>query len=64
MRTTLLAMLAVFMVLFMWAAPAHGWAPVQEDDPRWNCRTMGNQVCGIDPFYGTWSVTRGTHFYV
>lgn len=19
---------------------------VQEDDPRWDCRTMGNRVCG------------------
>ena len=19
---------------------------VEEDDPRWDCRTMGNQICG------------------
>lgn len=21
-------------------------APIQEDDPRWDCRTMGNRICG------------------
>lgn len=21
-------------------------SPIQEDDPRWDCRTMGNRVCG------------------
>ena len=19
---------------------------IQEDDPRWNCKTMGNRICG------------------
>lgn len=23
-----------------------GTAAVQEDDPRWNCMTMGNRICG------------------
>jgi hypothetical protein len=22
--------------------------PIQEDDPAWNCHTMGNRVCGPD----------------
>jgi hypothetical protein len=22
--------------------------PVHEDDPRWNCATMGNRICGPD----------------
>lgn len=21
---------------------------IQEDDPGWDCRTMGNKICGID----------------
>ena len=21
---------------------------IEEDDPRWDCRTMGNRVCGED----------------
>jgi len=21
---------------------------IEEDDPRWDCRTMGNRVCGDD----------------
>ena len=21
---------------------------IEEDDPRWDCRTMGNQICGED----------------
>ena len=25
-------------------AQANG--PIMEDDPRWDCRTMGNHVCG------------------
>lgn len=22
------------------------FAPIAEDDPRWDCRTMGNRTCG------------------
>lgn len=22
-------------------------ARIEEDDPRWDCRTMGNRVCGV-----------------
>lgn len=25
---------------------------IQEDDPRWNCLTMGNQECGPTPAIG------------
>lgn len=30
-------------------APApvhHGGTRITEDDPRWDCHTMGNRVCG------------------
>jgi hypothetical protein len=30
----------------------HFWdepAPIQEDDPAWDCLTMGNKLCGVDP---------------
>lgn len=26
--------------------PTTGDAQVQEDDPGWDCRTMGNRICG------------------
>lgn len=25
-----------------------GWKPCQEDEPCWDCDTMGNRVCGPD----------------
>ena len=28
---------------------------IQEDDPRFDCRTMGNQKCGVE-ISGTWYV--------
>lgn len=37
--------LASIAVLFALPAPADA-APIQEDDPAWDCRTMGDQVCG------------------
>jgi len=27
---------------------------VYEDDPRWDCKTMGNEVCGEQDSDGTW----------
>ena len=30
------------------AGPAN--APLAEDDPGWNCHTMGDQHCGVDPW--------------
>ena len=37
------------LVTFTFAAmtPGHD-GTITEDDPRWNCRTMGNQICGFD----------------
>lgn len=29
--------------------------PISEDDPRWDCRTMGNHTCGVE-IEGTWYV--------
>lgn len=26
--------------------PAHQQPRITEDDPRWNCHTMGNRICG------------------
>lgn len=26
---------------------------IQEDDPNWDCRTMGNQICGVQ-IQGDW----------
>lgn len=31
------------------AAPADS-VSFAEDDPGWNCHTMGNKICGIDPW--------------
>lgn len=30
---------------------------VEEDDPRWDCRTMGNQACGVQVM-GKWYVVQ------
>lgn len=30
------------------SAPAPAMPQIEEDDPRWDCRTMGNRVCGED----------------
>lgn len=30
------------------ASPAMQQQKITEDDPRWDCRTMGNKVCGPD----------------
>lgn len=39
MRTLIAGLVAVAFI-------AGGSAPIQEDDPGWDCQTMGNQVCG------------------
>lgn len=41
------ALLASLLAAAAPAEAAHG--PIYEDDPRWNCRTMGNRICGTDP---------------
>ena len=30
---------------------------IQEDDPRWDCRTMGNRACGVE-IQGAWYVVQ------
>lgn len=30
---------------------------IHEDDPRWDCRVMGNRACGVE-ISGTWYVVR------
>lgn len=27
--------------------PTHATQQIREDDPRWDCRTMGNRICGL-----------------
>lgn len=35
--------------------PAHGAHRITEDDPRWDCRTMGNHTCGAGlPSWAHW----------
>lgn len=34
-------------------APIGDVPPFHEDDPRWDCRYMGNQQCGVQ-IHGTW----------
>lgn len=49
-------MIVAFLVLFGSAAGFHAYdvqsvashGVIEEDDPRWDCRTMGNRVCGPD----------------
>jgi uncharacterized lipoprotein YajG len=33
---------ATLLILAGCAAPQ----PIQEDDPRWDCHSMGNKICG------------------
>ncbi len=33
--------------------PAPIVLPISEDDPRWDCRTMGNLTCGVE-IKGAW----------
>jgi hypothetical protein len=39
------ALIATLAVLALMPHPAHP-TKIWEDDPRWDCRTMGNRVCG------------------
>lgn len=45
MKTKVLTLLLGAAIMF--AAPAQA-QPCQEDQPCWNCATMGNHICG-DP---------------
>lgn len=29
-----------------WTWDSNGYERIEEDDPRWDCRTMGNRICG------------------
>lgn len=45
---TRLAILIALIGILVLASPATGSAPTRcaEDDPCWNCHTMGNLICG------------------
>lgn len=52
MRTALLILTAWLLVTLAVLSMAPGpddVARVLEDDPRWNCQTMGNRTCGTVP---------------
>lgn len=52
-------MVAAFGVLAVIAASCGGPAEperIYEDDPRWDCRTMGNRGCGVQDSSGAWLV--------
>lgn len=40
-----IATVAIAFSSLLAASPAIA-SPVTEDDPSWDCRTMGNQICG------------------
>lgn len=42
----LIIAVAVFVALLVLLMSAHGQQRITEDDPRWDCRTMGNKICG------------------
>ncbi|HEV2122950.1 MAG TPA: hypothetical protein VGW38_09265 [Chloroflexota bacterium] len=45
-RRQLIAGLLSALVLVLMLAWQPVPAPIMEDDPRWDCRTMGNLTCG------------------
>lgn len=32
-----------------WGSPRPGEPSCMEDEPCWDCETMGNRVCGVSP---------------
>lgn len=40
---------AIMTALMMFFSPITGDV-IYEDDPRWNCATMGNGVCGTSQY--------------
>lgn len=36
----------IAVLLFVALVPTSSTPTIEEDDPRWNCHTMGNRVCG------------------
>lgn len=45
-RVTLALAAGTAVAAMLLASPNAHAAPVQEDDPGWNCVTMGNRICG------------------
>lgn len=43
-RRAAIALSAIIAAIITITVPAH--ATITEDDPRWDCRTMGNLICG------------------
>lgn len=37
---------ALLLITLVVLSVAHQPDRITEDDPRWNCRTMGNRICG------------------
>lgn len=48
MKKIVIALLTGILFVVMGATAAQA---IQEDEPGWDCRTMGNQVCGEAEFY-------------
>jgi hypothetical protein len=48
----MLAAAIVFAMSPHQLSPVDTTTVIQEDDPRWDCRTMGNLVCGPDNAQG------------
>lgn len=46
MTNRIRAAIAALALTLTLAACGHGHNRIQEDDPRWNCHTMGNHICG------------------
>src|SRR6185369_586604 len=44
--TTVIALL-IALLLIVGFARWKSAATITEDDPRWDCRTMGNKICGV-----------------
>ena len=48
-RILILAVLVALVVSFVVYARSRPQQRITEDDPRWDCRTMGNKICGPSP---------------
>lgn len=45
MSRTITAVIALLLAFTVLSAP-QATQPPQEDEPGWNCATMGNRICG------------------
>jgi hypothetical protein len=50
MKLRLTQLLIIVLVLACGFIAGYNWprTVITEDDPRWDCRTMGNRICGSD----------------